>query len=82
DALHLAGEDPFDSYDRAIEIRRSYFEALFAKANAHLVRGQYEQAREALQRARKIHPEYVDAVALLARTYLEEADLERGIEIA
>ncbi len=82
DALHLAGEDPFDSYDRAIEIRRSYFEALCAKANAHLVRGQYEQAREALQRARKIHPEYVDAVALLARTYLEEADLDRGIEIA
>ena len=89
DALELAGEAPFDSYDRAIEIRRSYFEALFAKANAHLVRGQLEEARRALDRARHIHPEYVDAVALLARTYLAEADrepdggrLDTGIEIA
>ncbi len=73
DAQHLAGDDPIESYDRALEVRRSYFEALLAKAVALLARGDLVAAREALERARTIHPEYVDAVALLARTYLIEA---------
>ncbi len=75
DALRLEGKDPFASYDRALEVRRSYFEALYAKADAHLARGDLDAAREALTRAREIHPAFVDATALLARTYLIEARL-------
>ncbi len=89
DALHLAGDDPFDSYDRAVEVRRSYFEALLAKAGAHLQRGGIEEARAALDHARRIHPEYVDAAAMLARIHLVEGcrdsdndTLDAGIEIA
>ncbi len=72
DALYLAGDDPFESYDRALAVRRTYFEALFAKAHAHLSRGQIDEARAALEQARRIHPQYADAAALLARTYLIE----------
>jgi serine/threonine protein kinase len=89
DAQQLAGTEPFESYDRALEIRRSYFEALFAKANAHLARNQIAEARRALQRALEIYPEYADAAALLARTYLVESrragtveTLEKGLRIA
>ena len=72
DALYLAGDDPFESYDRALAVRRTYFEALFAKAHAHLSRGRIDEARAALEQARRIHPQYADAAALLARTYLIE----------
>lgn len=89
DAKLLAGEDPMESYDRALEVRRSYFEALLGKANALLGRGRIDEARQALYRAREIHPDYVDAIALLARTYLSEARqrpdrdvLDRGIDLA
>ncbi|MHC4990668.1 MAG: hypothetical protein ACYTGC_06770, partial [Planctomycetota bacterium] len=89
DAQQLGGEEPFESYDRALEIRRSYFEALSAKADAHLARDQIPDARRALQRALEIHPQYADAAALLARTYLTEARqgatgeiLERGLRVA
>jgi tetratricopeptide (TPR) repeat protein len=73
DAQRLAGDDPFESYDRALAVRRSYFEALYAKAEALLERGRFAEAREALQRALEIHPEFADAAALLARTHLVEA---------
>ncbi len=73
DALHLAGRDPFESYDRALHVRRSYFEALHARAEAHLARGQVAEARQSLERALQIHPQYPDAFALLARTWLGEA---------
>ncbi|MCH6550561.1 MAG: protein kinase [Planctomycetes bacterium] len=76
DARHLEGGDPFESYDRALDVRRTYFEALYGKAEAHLARGQIKDARRALGRAREIHPQFVDALALLARTYLVEARLE------
>jgi serine/threonine protein kinase len=81
DAQRLAGALPFESYDRAIEVRRSYYEAHFAKAEAHLAREELEEARAALTRACTIHPEYVEAFALLARLSLEETrrDGEGGI---
>ncbi|MHC4101128.1 MAG: protein kinase domain-containing protein, partial [Planctomycetota bacterium] len=89
DAQQLAGEEPFESYDRALEIRRSYFEALWAKADAHLAWNQIPEARRALKRALEIYPQYADAAALLARTYLIEARqgatgeiLEQGLRIA
>jgi tetratricopeptide (TPR) repeat protein len=80
DAQRLAGRDPFESYRRALAVRRSYFEALFAMAEAHLAHDQITEAREALERARAIHPEFVEAVALLGRTYLAEARARDDIE--
>ncbi|MHC4415997.1 MAG: protein kinase domain-containing protein [Planctomycetota bacterium] len=80
DAKRLAGEDPFESYDRALDVRRSYFEALYAKAEAHLAGGRIEEARTALRRAREIHPQFADATALEARTYLVEARRDRRRE--
>ncbi len=91
DAQRLAGQDPFDSYERALRVRRSYFEALYATAEAHLERGRIEEARAALERARAIHPEFADGVALQARTHLVEARrggpaaaaaLAAGVELA
>jgi tetratricopeptide (TPR) repeat protein len=89
DAQQLAGDEPFGSYDRALAVRRSYFEALFAKAEAHLARNRVREARDTLERALTIHPAYADAAALLARTYLDEVRrgagddaLEDGLRIA
>ncbi|MBI1850016.1 MAG: protein kinase [Planctomycetes bacterium] len=73
DALRFAGGDPFESYERALRIRRSFYEAHFAIAEAHFARRAVPEARRALGRALEICPECVDAMALLARTYLAEA---------
>ena len=70
DAQRLAGEEPFESYDRALEIRRSFFEAALALAEARLGAEQYEEARNALQRALEIVPGLARAHSLLAHTYL------------
>ncbi|MCI0650250.1 MAG: protein kinase, partial [Planctomycetes bacterium] len=70
DAQRLGGRDPFASYDRALEVRRSYFEAWAAKAEAHAERADFAAARAALARALEIHEDSVDARALLARTCL------------
>jgi tetratricopeptide (TPR) repeat protein/predicted Ser/Thr protein kinase len=83
DALRLAGRDPFQSYDRALDVRRSYFEALYGRAEAHLARGDVEAAREDLRRACAIHPEFADGLALLAGTYRDDGgDLHEGRTIA
>ncbi|MBT8486599.1 MAG: protein kinase, partial [Phycisphaerae bacterium] len=84
DAQRLAGDDPIESYERALGVRRSYYEALYAKAKAHLERGERVEARADLMRACEIHPAFVDAVALLARVELHEANgsadvLERAL---
>lgn len=81
DAQRLAGADPLESYDRALGVRRTYFEALYAKAETHLDRDELDEARAALQRACEIHPAFTDAVALLARTYLVEARLESDAKV-
>jgi tetratricopeptide (TPR) repeat protein len=73
DAQHLCGGDPFGSYDRALQVRRTYFDALHARAEAHLARGQVAEARHALDRALRIHSQYPDAFALLARSWVGEA---------
>ncbi|MFB3065211.1 MAG: protein kinase, partial [Planctomycetota bacterium] len=70
DAQRLAGEEPFESYDRALEIRRSFFEAALALAEARMGAEQYEEARNALQRALEIVPGLARAHSLLAHTYL------------
>ncbi len=78
DALDLAGEDALPSYDRAITVRRSFFEALQAKAEHHARHRRFEPARECLDQVRRIHPELLDAWVLEAQTHLEEAGLDRG----
>ncbi|MHC5005295.1 MAG: protein kinase domain-containing protein, partial [Planctomycetota bacterium] len=80
DARRLAGRDPFDSYDRALGIRRSDYETLHARAEAHLARGDLQAARDDLRAAHRIHPGYAPAVTLLARVELRAADGEGGLE--
>jgi tetratricopeptide (TPR) repeat protein/predicted Ser/Thr protein kinase len=75
DAERLAGKDPFASYDRALEIRRSFWEALFGKARAHLDRGSAGLARESLTRALELDADLPEARVLLARTFLGEPGL-------
>ncbi len=70
DALRAAGRDPIPSYDRAAEIRRSFHEAHFAKAQWHFEGGRLEAARASLARAIEICSEYPEAIALSARTLL------------
>jgi len=73
DALRFSGGEPFASYDRAIEVRRAYYEASLAKAEAWMQRGDWRAAREELGRTLDICPEYVDGLVLLARTHRAEA---------
>jgi serine/threonine protein kinase/Tfp pilus assembly protein PilF len=76
DAQRLAGQDPVESYRRAVEIRRSYYEAYAGLAEALLARGDRSAAAEALERAAAAHPSYVPALVLRARLHLE--DLVQG----
>ena len=80
DALGLAGKDPCESYDRATEIRRSFYEAYAAKAEALLQRGDPLGALGALERALKIRPDFVDGVAMAARAHLMNGEIERAVE--
>jgi serine/threonine-protein kinase len=72
DALRFAGREPFESYDRAVQIRRTFFEALHAKAEAYVERGAIAEARACLERVLEIRPGWIDALALLARTHFME----------
>ena len=72
DALAMSGGDPIEAYDRALDIRRTYFEAAFAKATALARAGRPQDARAALDVATRIHPEFVDAHAYRGRIALQE----------
>jgi len=78
DAERLAHRDPIPSYDRALEIRRSFHEALFAKALAQLEARRIADARSSLARVLEIDPELPGARVLLARTYLAEEPRTEG----
>ncbi len=67
DALFLSGGEPFESYARALEIRRSFHEAAYAAAAAWLARGSPQHALPAIERCLTIHPESIDALVLGAR---------------
>ncbi len=77
DAQRLAGQAPFESYDRAIGVRRSFFEAHLAKADAYLERGMIGDARGALRDALDVFPDCAEALARLAQTALAEARADR-----
>ncbi len=78
DALALASADPFESYERALEIRRSYFDARLAEADARLARGDVGGAKAAAAKALEIHPGCAEAHALLARAHLASARATRS----
>ncbi len=73
DALRLAGRDPFDSYGRALAIRRGYYEVLLAQGEAYLERGAIGEARASFERALEVHPDLAEAEIGLARCSLAEA---------
>lgn len=73
DALRRSKRDPLPAYARALEIRRSSYEALLAMADVHLEVGALADARDCLARALEIHGGLVTARVLLARTHLIEA---------
>jgi len=72
DALRYADQDPVPSYDRALEVRRCYPDALLAKAEVLLCRGDLAVARHTLDRLLEVLPGSVDALAWKARTDLRE----------
>jgi tetratricopeptide (TPR) repeat protein len=89
DALRLAGEDPIESYERALAVRRSDYPTLFAMAEVYVERGDLARARELLERACTIWPGYADAWMLRARASGvegraadDEALLEDGVAVA
>jgi len=71
DALRLAGGNPEESYRKAVEIRRSDYEALHALGESLLEEGDTEGATEALDRAIGVHASYVPSLVLRARLCLE-----------
>ncbi|MBI3725451.1 hypothetical protein HY251_16095 [bacterium] len=76
DALRLGEHDLgacLESYDRAVSIRRSFHEAVFAKARALLDDGSFAETHRTIARALEICPELTDALALAARAHLLEA---------
>ncbi len=72
DALRFSGHDPIDSYDQAIRIRRSAYEAHLGKAEAYLSCGRLADARECLRTVLEIMPECIEAQTRLARCCLLE----------
>jgi tetratricopeptide (TPR) repeat protein len=72
DAERRAGQDPLPAYERAVEIRRTYYEVLLGMGEVHTAAGRLDDARTCLTRALEIHSGLVPARVLLARTYLAE----------
>ena len=73
DALRRLKRDPIPAYERALEVRRSCYEALLAMADVYLETGAVADARTCLARALEIHSGLVTARVLLARAHLIEA---------
>jgi len=72
DALRLLGQDPIESYDHAIAVRRSDYQAHLGKAEVYLSRGDIGEARQCLRMALEIQPECAEAMIQLARSCLVE----------
>jgi serine/threonine protein kinase len=70
DALRRLGRDAIPAYERALEIRRSWYEVLVTIAEIHVEASRRTEARSCLARALEIHSGLVSARILMARTYL------------
>lgn len=75
DALRFHGGDPVSSYQRAVEIRRSYVEAYVALGEVLAARERFDESRNALDRATTIAPDLADAFAERGAVDLSEARL-------
>jgi tetratricopeptide (TPR) repeat protein len=73
DALRRMGQDPLPAYERAIDTRRSYHEAIMAMAEVHMEAERLAQARECLAHALDTHSGLTAAEVMWARTHLLEA---------
>ncbi|MEE8105182.1 MAG: protein kinase [Planctomycetota bacterium] len=82
DALRLVGRPAIESYQRALEVRRSYFDAALALAETQLDANDDAGARAALERALTIHPGHASATTLLARTHLAGGLAEKKKRLA
>jgi tetratricopeptide (TPR) repeat protein len=89
DALGGAGDDPLPAYERALESRRSCYEALLAMAETHLAADRRTEARSCLMRALAIHDGLSSARVMIARTHLLDAranhspeSVRAGLELA
>ena len=82
DAFARIGCNPLPCYERALEIRRSYYEALLAMAEVLLARGDAEAARERLHQALDVHPGLAVAQALMARAHRTEGATEQALDWA
>lgn len=74
DVLRLDGQDPIDSYDRALDVRRSSFETHVAKAEYLLEQNRSAEAREAAEAALRVNPLCQEAHALIAKSSLIAAE--------
>ncbi len=81
DAERRAGRDPVAAYTRAVDIRRTSYEALLALGEVHLEAGRLPEARQSLSRALDIHSGLIPARVLMARARLVEFRSGGSLEI-
>jgi tetratricopeptide (TPR) repeat protein/predicted Ser/Thr protein kinase len=82
DAQRRMGQDPLPAYLRAVDARRSYYEAMLAMAEVHLAAGRPAEAREWLAHALDTNSGLVVCQVLWARTYLVEAQVSGSTDSA
>ncbi len=70
----VADAAPFESYEEALRIRRSFLEAYYASAECHIDRQQWTEARAVLERARQVDSDDVHVLALCGELCLNESE--------
>ncbi|MHC4974874.1 MAG: protein kinase domain-containing protein [Planctomycetota bacterium] len=82
DAFARIGVNPLPCYERALEIRASYYDVLLAMADVLLARGEAEAARDRLHQALDVYPGLAVAQALMARAHRTEGAAEQALDWA
>jgi tetratricopeptide (TPR) repeat protein len=82
DAFARIGVNPMPCYERALEIRASYYDVLLAMADVLLARGELEAARERLDQALDVYPGLAVAQALMAHAHRKEGATEQALDWA
>jgi serine/threonine protein kinase len=78
DALRFSDRDPIASYDEALRIRRSDYQACLSKAEVYIHRVEFDAAMDSLSAALEIYPELAEARALFARVCLLRAGTQQN----